>query len=197
VNPYTQFNLDAARAKIKQAERINGGPIPTLTLSMGDTDTGTRQLAQDFINDMAKIGIKINAEYFTWARFQERVDSGQAQLFNLGWIADYPDEQDFLQLFYSKNANGGINSSGYHNAEFDALYEKAIQMERSPKQAAMYLKMEHMVMEDCPWLLTFYPEAYTLHYDWLTNVIDMDYGYGGRQHLSLDVALRQKRLGGH
>ena len=58
----------------------------------------------------------------------------------------------------------------------------------------MYRQMEKIVEEDCPWATLFYPVAYSLHYDWLKNTSDMDYGYGMRQYLSLDFKLRQQRL---
>jgi hypothetical protein len=57
--------------------------------------------------------------------------------------------------------------------------------------------MNRMVMEDCPWLMEFYPRTFSLYYDWLGNVHHMDYGYGMIQYETLDSALRAKRLAGH
>ena len=50
-------------------------------------------------------------------------------------------------------------------------------------------------MEDCPWLLIFYSIDYTLHYDWVANVSVNIYAHGNRKYLTLDEALRQRRLG--
>lgn len=194
-NPYTRYDPDAAKKLIAEAEKVNGEPIPPIALLLGDTDTEARQQADYFISEMAQIGLTITPEYLTWARFQERVDGGQCQLFSLGWVADYPDEQTFLQLFYGKNATpGGINSSGYVSDRFDKLYEQAMVMNPSSERDRLYREMEQIVMEDCPWITEFYPVAFSLSYNWLGNFGDMDYGYGMRQHLTLDESKRTKAL---
>lgn len=196
VNPYTRYDLGAARRKMAEAERINGGPIPPLQLLMGSTDTDARQQADFFTTQMKLIGVTVQVEYRTWARFQEMVDNRQTQIFDLGWVADYPDEQDFLQLFYGKNASpGGSNPTAYVNPAFDALYEKAAVMNRSPQRDELYRKMQQMVMEDCPWGIEFYPLAYSLHYDWVQNLQPMDYGHGLRANIVLDSKLRLQRQG--
>lgn len=201
VNPFTQFNLDAARAKVKEAEVINGGPIPELTLLIGGTETQMRQNAEFFVSQMAQIGVKVKFQLNTWARFQEMVDDKQAQLFGLGWSADYPDEQTFLQLFYSKNAGrGGVNSVNYSNPDYDKLYEQAIVMDPSPTRDDLYRKMQDIVIEDCPWICEFYPISYSLRYNWVKNAKAMEYGNGQRMswmYLSVDSKARADWLKTH
>jgi ABC-type transport system substrate-binding protein len=198
VNPYTQFNLRAAQEKMAEAERINGGPIPALTLLLGGTDTATRQMAEFFVTQMHQIGLTIKPQYTTWARFQEMVDAKQAQMFQLGWVADYPDEQTFWQLFYGKNAgSGGVNAVNYSNPEFDALYEKSSVMDPSPQRDEIYRRMQAIVMEDCPWLFNFYPVGYSLYHGWVKNLKVMDYGHGMRAHAEIDFAERARWLKSH
>ena len=79
VNPYTQFNLSAARQKLVEAERINGGPIPQIEFLVGGTDTASRQMGEFTKNQMQQIGINLRVEYRTWARFQEMIDSKQSR----------------------------------------------------------------------------------------------------------------------
>lgn len=197
INPYTQFNLAAAREKMKEAIAINGGPIPQLHVLMQDADTDSRQMADYFALQMRAIGIDLQPEFRDFARWLEMTDNRQTQIFESGWIADYPDEQDFLQLFYGKNAPAmGVNSAAYVNPEFDRLYEMAAVMQDSPQRTKLYIQMEKIVMEDCPWLIEYYPQAWALHYDWVTGGEHMDYGYGLFQHYRLDEALREKRLAG-
>jgi ABC-type transport system substrate-binding protein len=180
-----------------EAERINGGPIPPLTLLMRDADTLSRQMAEYFVGQMRPIGVTLVPEYHDWARWQEMVDNRQTQVFDAGWMADYPDEQNFYQLFYSKNApNAGVNQTVYNNPAFDALYDKAAVLPDTPERRRLYLEMEKIVMEDCTWLLECYPVMYRLHYDWVKGYKEMNYGYGYRQYLTLDGALRQRRLSG-
>lgn len=199
VNPYTQYNLEAAKAKVEEEKRILGGKsIPKLTMFMGDTSATAHDEGEFIRLQMEKIGIEIDVQYRDWARFQSMVDQRQAQIFSLGWVADYPDAQDFFQLFYGKNADpGDVNSTGYINPAFDKIYEKAAVMNKSPQRMELYKQMNRIVMNDCPWVMEFYPIDFDLHYDWLGNIRPMDYGYGMIQYQTLDSALRQKRLSGH
>ena len=68
----------------------------------------------------------------------------------LGWIADYPDAENFLQLFYSANASPGPNNFNYSNPAFDRIYERASVMPECSERTAMYRRAERIVVEDCP-----------------------------------------------
>jgi ABC-type transport system substrate-binding protein len=196
-NPYTEFNLPAAREKLREAERVNGGPIPEIVMVMGDTSTSSRQAAELFQSHMKALGLKMRVEYTSWARFLEMVDSKQAQFFSLGWQADYPDEQTFFQLFYSKNAAPGPNSSNYHNPAYDELYEKSIRLGPSPERDALYRQMAAMVQEDCPVLFNCVRINYRLFYDWVSNVIPNEYRHGNRAYHKLDIAKRRQYFKTH
>jgi oligopeptide transport system substrate-binding protein len=192
-NPYTQFNLELAKEKMKEAVKINGGPIPPMSILMRDADTVSRQMAEFFSSQAKQIGVTLVPQFRDFARWQEMVDNRQTQLFDAGWEADYPDELDFLQLFYSKNApQGGINSTVYVNPVFDKLYDKAATLQDTPQRKALYQKMEQMVMEDCPWLCEMYPQAWGLKYNWVKSGLPMDYGNGMLQYTRLDRAQRDK-----
>src|SRR5947207_2461865 len=126
MNPYTDLNLTSALVLMEQARAIQGGPIPPMKLLMRGADTISRQMGEFMASQMARIGVTLEPEYRDWARWQEMTDNRQTQVFDNGWVADYPDEQDFFQCFYSKNIpNAGLNNCCYSNPAFDALYEKA------------------------------------------------------------------------
>jgi ABC-type transport system substrate-binding protein len=193
VNPNARFDLEGARAKVEEARQVHGGPLPPISLLMPGTDTSVRQMAEYTKKQMARIGIEVRVEYRTWARFQEMIDQKQAQFYALGWIADYPDEQTFLQLFWTKNASPGPNSANYSNPEYDALYERAITMNPGPERDELYRRMQRIVMDDTPWLLTFFPVSYTLYYDWVKNLVGNEYAHGIRKFLELDEEARLRR----
>jgi ABC-type transport system substrate-binding protein len=196
VNPYAEYDLDAAREKMKEAVKVHGGPIPDITLLMAGSDTTSRQMGELLQQMMRQIGIRLKVDYVTWARFQEMVDAKQAQFFSLGWQADYPDEQTFFQLLYSKNAAPGPNAANYSNPKFDALYEKTLVMEPSPQRDQLYKEMETLALEDCPWILNFTPIVFTLYYDWVRPAPPNTYTHGRQAYTELDVELRQRRLFG-
>jgi oligopeptide transport system substrate-binding protein len=198
MNPYTQFNMTAARQKLAEAETLHGGKIPKLTLLIPGTDTENTDEGDFVVHQLQQLGLDIEVEYRDWARAQYMIDQGQTQMYELAWQADYPDEQDFFQLFYGKNAvPDGINSCWYVNPDFDRLYDKAAVLQDTPERRSLYRQMSQIVMDDCPWVMEYYPIAYTLAYDWLGNRHHMDYGYGDIQFVTLDTALRTQRLSHH
>jgi oligopeptide transport system substrate-binding protein len=195
INPYTQYNLPAARKLMTDAVRIHGGPIPPLHILFRGADTIDRQMADFYVELMSQIGLTLVPEFRDFARWQEMVDNHEAQLFDGGWDADYPDEQDFLQLFYGKNAGpNGLNNVAYVNPVFDAMYERAAVMQDTPERRKLYLQMQQMVEDDCPWLIIDYGVTFDLSYDWIKNRSIMDYGHGFMQYYTLNSELRAKSL---
>ncbi|MCG3179978.1 MAG: Oligopeptide-binding protein OppA [Phycisphaerae bacterium] len=194
VNPYVAFDLDLAKAKLAEAEKIQGGPIPPMRLALGGTDTTVTQMGKFFRIQMKQIGLDVEVDYMTWPRFQEAQKTRSHQLFGLGWVADYPDAESFLLLFYSKNRSPGPNGTNYSNPEFDRLYEQAKGLPSLNDRIPLYQKMEDIVIEDCPWLITHYRLAFILHYDWLKNYKPNDFANGTLKYQRVDMALRKRRL---
>ena len=75
----------------------------------------------------------------------------QGQMWFLAWGADYPDAEDFLGLYYSKNVSPGSNDANYRNPEFDKLYEKSLTLPDGPGRTALYKQMSKIVTDDCVW----------------------------------------------
>ena len=101
----------------------------------------------------------------------------QQQMFRLGWVADYPDAENYLTLFYSKSISPGPNHTNYNNPKFDALFEKARQMQDGPERTALYMKLADMVNEDAVWMTLTYPLAFGLQQQWFTNYKFHDFPY--------------------
>ena len=196
-NPMTAYDPALAKRLMAEAERINGGPIPTLSLLFRGTDTVERQTGEFYAEQLAKIGLKVEPEYVDFARYQEMVDGRQTQLFDAGWSADYPDEQDYLQLFYGKNAPPGmLNGSAWVNADFDKLYDRAAVMQDTPERRDVYVRAQRIVEDECPCVILYYPTVFSLQYDWVHDRKPMDYGHGYAQFVTIDKAARARHFGG-
>lgn len=193
-NPYTRYDLDEARNLFSDAEKINGGPIPTLKLAIPGNDTTARQMGEFFRIQMQRLGLEVEVDYMTWPKFQDATKTRSHQLFALGWVADYPDAQNFLLLFYGPNRAPGPNSCNYSNPEFDALYEKAVALPDPEDRLPLYHRMEDIVIEDCPWLLSTYRVVYALYYDWLENYYPNDFIYGTVRFQEVNMEMREKLL---
>ena len=193
-NPYTRYEPEEARELLAQAEEINGGPIPLLKLAMPGNDTTVRQLGEFFRIQMENLGLEVEVDYMTWPKFQDATKTRSHQLFALGWVADYPEAQNFLLLFYGPNRSPGPNSCNYSNPEFDRLYEEAVALPNLEDRLPLYHRMEDIIIEDTPWLLSTYRVIYALYYDWLENYYPHDFIYGTARFQKIDMELREKKL---
>ncbi len=193
-NPWCEYDLNRAKKLMAEAKKIAGGDI-TVTLSLGGTDTTARQMGTYFKRSMAKIGVRVRVDYLNWPTFQDAIKKRNAQMFALGWIADYPDGENFLQLFYSPNASPGPNNFNYKNPEFDKLYRKVSVMNDSPERVKLYRKMERIVCNDCPAIFNLHGVAYIPYYTYLENYKPNTFAYGTAKYSNIDLKKRKKFVG--
>jgi len=194
-SPYTSYDVEGAKAAVAEAERVHGGPIPQLTLSLGSTDTTSRQMGQYLSRAWERVGLDVNVEYMDWPSLQRQVDNKSVQLFNYGWLADYPDAQNFLLLYYSKNASPGPNSTNYSNPEFDQLYEKVIRMPKGEARTELYRELEQMIVDDLPHLYSLHNIGYVLKHPWLLNYKLNAFTTGTFKYQDIDLELRREKVG--
>jgi oligopeptide transport system substrate-binding protein len=191
-NTYKTFDLQKARALMKEAGFENGEGLPTFDYDTLSTTT-SRQMAESFQQQMGQLGIKLNIRTNTWPQFQERIKNGTVQIYGVAWGADYPDAQNFLQLFYSKNVSPGPNGANYQNPAFDKLYEAALKLPPGPARTKLYHQMRDIVVEDTPWILATHRLGYYLHHGWLKNFKPQSIIGDQFQYLRIDNEERAKR----
>ncbi len=167
-NPYRQFNLAKAKDYLARAGYPDGKGLPPLVYVTA-SDATSRQIADFDSHVFAAIGVKLQVESYSWPEFQASIRNRKGQIWPFAWVADYPDPENFLQLFYSKNASPGPNDSNYSNPEFDRLYEKAIATPQGPERTALYKEMVKLVIEDCPWIFKAHRIGYRVSQKWLKN----------------------------
>ena len=177
------FDLGKARSLLREAGYPDGidprtGRRLELALELGRTDTQTRESTELLMSFLDRIGVVMTPSYNNWPTFLDKVGRRQAQMFRIGWVADYPDAENFLQLFYGPNGSPGPNRSNYSNPAFDALYEKARIMQDSPERTGLYRRMAAMVIRDAPWIFLHHQVDYSLCHDWVKNFTPHDFPYG-------------------
>lgn len=143
-----------------------------------------------------KLGIQLEIRATDYNQFQEKMRNGRAQIFSWGWLADYPDPENFLFLLYGPNAKAGHdgeNAANYENAEYDRLYKRMQSLDDGPERQAVIDRMVDIVREDAPWAWGVFPYAAAAFQPWVHNgkpsllVRDM------AKYYRLDTAMRAER----
>ena len=184
--PYS-FDLERAKRLLAEAG-YEGGIDPAtgrrlvLTLSIGRATQDSRESGELLASFFARIGVKLDLSFGTWSSFLQSVNEGRVQMYMMGWVGDYPDAENFLQLFHSKNASPGPNHSCYSNPAFDAAFDEAMAAKTEGRREELWLECQRILREDCPWLFTHYPKAYSLVRPGVEGYVPGSFPYGEEAH---------------
>ena len=99
-------------------------------------------------------------------------------MYMMGWVGDYPDAENFLQLFITKNSSPGSNHSCYSNPLYDAEYELAMEATSEEKRILHWKNCQRILREDCPWIFTHFPKSYSLLQPTVGNYVPSAFPYG-------------------
>jgi oligopeptide transport system substrate-binding protein len=113
-NPYRKYDLSKATALLAEAGFPGGKGLPELQF-VSVAASSSRQIDEYIKRQFAQIGVRLKVESYSWPEFVMRVKNRQGQLWSFGWMAQYPDAENFLQLFYGKNVAPGPNDMNYMN----------------------------------------------------------------------------------
>lgn len=114
-------------------------------------------------NQLSAIGIKSTIETSPGPTHRQMVAKSQALFFRGSWIADYPDAENYLSLFYSKNyCPSGPNYFHYKNPKFDQEYIRALSVADDSVRKRLYQKLDETMMEDAPLVVLFYDRSIRL-----------------------------------
>jgi oligopeptide transport system substrate-binding protein len=182
--PSQVYDLEKARQALRDAgfkverdgeDYVAKDPATNKQVTLNILHRSTRDDTKDyavFLNNTGKrIGIKVESELMTFAEFLKRQDEGTGQAYDAGWVMDYPDSQNMLQLLYGPYKPPGINSASYASEEYDRLYkEMSLLDDNVPEQLERKLKlisrMHDVLDHDVPWVLMEYRKIYSLFQGW-------------------------------
>jgi oligopeptide transport system substrate-binding protein len=115
-------------------------------------------LASFIAKQLEDIGMRIQVEVVQKSFLLEQTAKSQALFFRGSWIADYPEAENYLGVFYGKNP-APPNYTRYKNARFDELYEKALVTENDSMRYDLYRQMDQLVINDAPVVPLWYDEV--------------------------------------
>lgn len=166
------YTLDVAKAKeyMKKAGYPDGKGFPKVTLEIngggGDRNILIAEVVQKMLKENLNVDIDINTVPF--AEHIENVSSGKSDFFRFAWIADYPDPETFLTVFYGKHVpkdatdKSYVNYTRFRNARFDSLFAASFLEADKTKRYALLSQAEQVMLDEAPIMPIFYDENYRL-----------------------------------
>lgn len=151
------YDIQKAKALVADYKKTTGDLNPKIALSTNATYLDISEYLQ---REWKKIGLDVAIDVNPPATLRQAISTGKVSFFRASWIADYPDAENYLSLFYSKNfAPNGPNYTHFKNDEFDRLYEQAFLETDNAKRFATYQKMDALIMKESPVILLFYDKV--------------------------------------
>ncbi|EGJ10705.1 ABC transporter substrate-binding protein [Rubrivivax benzoatilyticus] len=124
------------------------------------------------IKQFAKLGIQLEVRATDFNQYQDKTLQGRHQIFWGGWLADYPDAENFLFLLYGplgRSQSQGDNYANYNNPEYDGLYRKLQSLDDGPEKQAVIDRMVSIVQQDSPWCFGYFPWGGLAFQQWVHN----------------------------
>ena len=183
--PYA-FDLAKARRLMGEAGYPDGidpktGRRLVLTLTIGRPNQESRESGELMAAFFEKIGVKLELDFKTWDAFLKALNESRAQLFRIGWVGDYPDAENYMQLFHSRNVSPGVNHANYVNPDFDREYDAAMAASTEDARNRHWARCQEIVCEDCPWIFMHYPKSHSIVRARVGNYIPGAFPYGNEE----------------
>ena len=152
-----KYQPEKARELVAQYKKETNNQNPQLTIT---TNSNYLDLCEFIQRELQKIGIDTKVDVIPPSTLRQGKANGKLPIFRASWIADYPDAENYLSLFYSKNFTpNGPNYTHFKNAYFDALYEQSIQEVDEKLRCLLYQKMDSIIIAEAPVIPLYYDEV--------------------------------------
>lgn len=158
---------------------------PTLHFDLRGNSTTQRQWAEFFKRDMDALGIKTQVQLNSFPEYLDKEKTGRLQIFMGGWIADYPDAENFLQLLYGPNRPPGQNATSFNDAEFNRLFAQLQQTIDHKARIELIKQLVQIVVTQKPWIADFYSTRYELVQPWIKNYRQHPFNYNFIKYLKI------------
>lgn len=154
------YNPDKVKELLFLAGYPDGKGLPDITLS---TTEQYLELAEYIQSQLAEFGIKIKIDVQKSTVLGDAIANSKLNFFRKSWVCDYPDEENFLSLFYSKNwSPKGFNYTHYKNPQFDLLYERSQAELNDSIRYDYYQQMDQLLIDNAPVVPLYYDQVVRL-----------------------------------
>lgn len=152
-----KYDPELAKNYVSSFKEENPNTPPAITIG---TNSQYLDLCEYIQRELEKVGIKVTIDVMPPSTLRQLKSAGKLSIFRASWIADYPDAENYLSLFYSKNFSPkGPNYMHFSNAIFDSLYENALHYPNIDDRKILYAKMDSIIIAEAPIVPLYYDMA--------------------------------------
>ena len=155
-NNLNKYNPELAKSYVKKfKEQFNMSPSLKLTTSSNYLD-----FCEFIQKELEKLGVEIIIDVIPGSALKQAKANGKLDFFRASWIADYPDAENYLSLFYSKNfAPNGPNYTHFSDYEYDKIYENSLRETDPEKSKMIYSRLDSIISSKSIIVPLFYDEV--------------------------------------
>lgn len=151
------YKPEEAKKLVAQYKEETGDENPQIAIT---TNSNYLDLCEFIQRELQKIGIVTKVDVIPPSTLRQGKANGKLPIFRASWIADYPDAENYVSLFYSKNFTpNGPNYTHFKNDFFDRLYEQSIKEVNVKKRYRLYQKMDSIIIAEAPIVPLYYDEV--------------------------------------
>ena len=151
------YQPEKAKELVGQYKKESGNNNPSIAIG---TNSQYLDLCEFIQRELEKIGIQVQIDVVPPSTLRQMKSSGELAIFRASWIADYPDAENYLSLFYSKNFTpNGPNYAHFKNNVYDSLYVASLSLPNIEKRKLLYEKMDSIIIEEAPVVPLYYDMA--------------------------------------
>ena len=157
----TGLGFDPNRAKQLLQESKYQGRLPRVVMTMSGTGSNLGPTTEAILEMWKQsLGVEVEVEQVETATFFQDVRRGKYQMWTLGWQADYPDPENFLDIHFASDSQH--NETKYNNPQVDSLLKQARTERDSELRNRTYRQVEAQILQDAPWIPLFHGTASVL-----------------------------------
>ncbi len=151
-----RHDKELAQRLLNESNYADAASRPRIVITVPGTG-GTIGLDLEVVIEMWRqvLGVEVEIQQVEWATYLEDLNDAKFQAYaGLGWQADYPDPQDFLDILF--HTDSALNHGAYSNPELDAILERARTQQDPLERISEYRRAEEMIVEDGAWVPLWY-----------------------------------------
>jgi oligopeptide transport system substrate-binding protein len=180
--PYDRLRLRnhdpaAGRRLLEEAGYPEGKGLPTVVLQVNSSGYGYVKVAESVQSMLERhLGVQAVVSVLPEEQHIRRVEMGQAQLWREGWIADHPDPENFLSLFYGRNAPSDtsapsyLNSTRHRDPRFDSLFSQAVRTADDKLRMALLASAEEVLLDNAVVIPLYHERSVRLLQPWVKDM---------------------------